>query len=69
MYLGLDFLGSEDFLYDAILIDKISSAKYSDGFSTAGHLLAPASQLLQQSGSPTDIISSSGIATTIRPDM
>ena len=50
MYLGLDFLWSEDFLYYAIFINKISGAKDTYGLSAACHLLAPASKLLQQSG-------------------
>ena len=48
MNLGLDLLGSEDFLDDAFFVNEIGGTKDSDGLSAAGCLLAPAAEFLQQ---------------------
>ena len=48
MDLGLDFLGREDVFDDAFLVDEIGRAEDADGLSSAGHFLAPASELLEQ---------------------
>lgn len=48
MNLGLDFLGREDVFDDAFLVDEIGRAEDADGLSSAGHFLAPASELLEQ---------------------
>ena len=50
MDLRLDFLGCENLLDNAFLVDKIGGAENADGFAATRHLLAPTSQLLQQGG-------------------
>ena len=47
VYLGLDLLGSEDFLDDAFFVNEIGGTEDSDGLSAAGCLLAPAAEFLQ----------------------
>ena len=48
MNLGLDLLGSEDFLDDAFFVNEIGGTKDSYGLFAAGYLLAPAAEFLQQ---------------------
>ena len=52
--LGVDFclyfLGGEDFLDDAFFVDKVGGAQDADGAAPAGHLFAPAAELLQEGG-------------------
>lgn len=50
MNLCLNFFWGKDFLDDTFFIDKVGGAEDADGAAPAGHLFAPAAQLLQEGG-------------------
>ena len=50
VYLGLDFLGSENLFDDAFFVYEIRSTQDADGVAATSYLLAPTAELLQQGG-------------------